>query len=181
VIEQRTELEILAGLVAIGCGVLWYQTLPEKPPVGAYVVPETAKEVQGVVKQPVNVGTVKAYPRASKAKLGLPVAEQQDDNQYAVAANSLKGDLHPRTVVSVLDTQTGEVKQEVRIDPYPWLAAEQSGEIRLDYGVKPGGRQVSRVSITENLVSVKALHFGVSATLDSDRTAFAGVGIGYKW
>ncbi|MDE4961718.1 hypothetical protein, partial [Francisella tularensis] len=78
----------LAVLILICAALWWYQSIPKTQPVSAYVIPATAKEVKDVIKQSVNVGTVKAYPAASKKKLGLPPAIVQDDNQYVVSASS---------------------------------------------------------------------------------------------
>jgi hypothetical protein len=181
--EERIRLEVLVFLLSVGV-FLWAWAAwmnPKPPPVGVFVPAPPAKEVINVPKIDVPTKTIKAYPKLAKAKMGLPPAEQQDDNMYLVSATKLSADLHPRTVVSVLDIKTGEVKQEVRVDPYPWIAAEQTGEVRFDYGVKSDGQRVGRLSLRENLVQIKALHFGVSATLDTDGAAFAGVGVGYKW
>jgi hypothetical protein len=89
-------------------------------------------------------------------------------------------------VTSVLDTKTGETTAYTKPEPYPWLAVESRGEARFDYGYKitKGSTvplPVGRLSVTHNFVQVKALHMGVNVAIDTDGTAFAGVGLSYRW
>lgn len=129
---------------------------------------------------------VKTYQGETKANLKLPPLVQADSNQQVVAAAQVKSDLRPQTVTTVLNTETGKVDTYIKTDPYPVFAIEARGEITTAYGYKLrigdiAPKPVVRLQAKYDVVRVKALTAGVVATLDSDRDAFVGLGISYKW
>ena len=68
----------------------------------------------------------------------------------------------------------------------PWLAIETRGEFGLVYGYKfkageLGSRPVARLQLKYDVLRVKALTIGAVASVDSDRDAFVGIGLSYKW
>jgi len=97
-----------------------------------------------------------------------------------IGAVTVKPGERPTTVATVVDTDTGKSETITRTESYPWLAAEQRGEVRLDLGITPKGT-AGRLSITENLLQIKAVHLGVVGSFDTSGQMFAGVGVGYKW
>jgi CMP-2-keto-3-deoxyoctulosonic acid synthetase len=110
----------------------------------------------------------------------------QNPDAHVIAATQVKADLHPQTVVTVIDSATGESVTIIKRDPYPWIAATQAGEVRLDYGYRAdqfsqAGKMLARLTLREDLLQLKALHIGATATMDSDGQMFAGVGLGYRW
>lgn len=166
---------ILAGLFA---WMLFYKP-PE--PVGTTVVATPAPEVAKVPKVNIKPPAVKVYAPAAKDKLNLPDQVRANAFAHVLSSSAVKADDHPHTITTVLDEQTGEVIAFDRRDPLPWLAGENSGEIRVDYGIKNGMTRVGRLSLRESLVQVKALHLGGQASIDTDGQYFVGVGVGWKF
>jgi hypothetical protein len=172
-------LWLLAGLVVLA--LAWNYLKPKPAPVGSTVVAKPAPELRTVPKQTIAPPKVSVYTPPAKKKLDLPAAVQDDPNKYVLGSAKLPSDTHPHTITTVIDAKTGEVQTYDRRDPLPWLAAEQTGEIRIDYGFKNGLVKVGRLSLREDLLQVKALHAGINAAVDTDGARFAGAGVGYRW
>lgn len=170
----------LFGFLLAGVA-LWFTLRPPPAPVGSTVLAKPAKELQNAPKEEIHPPKVQAYAPPAKAKLGLPADVRDDPNKYVLGSAKLPSDTHPHTITTVIDAKTGEVRTFDRRDPLPWIAAEQTGEIRIDYGFKNSLAKVVRLSLREDLVQVKALHLGINASLDADRAWFVGVGVGYRW
>lgn len=173
--------------LALG-GYVVYDHFRKPVPVGtesvvATVAPAARKapRVRVVVKAP-----VETIQGDAKANLKLPPLVQADSNQQVVAASQVRSDLHPQTVSTVLNTETGKVETFVKQDPYPWLAVETRGEASIAYGYKLRtttrvSEPVARLQIGYDVLRAKALTLGVVASVDSDRDAFAGVRLSYRW
>ncbi len=167
------------GVVAIVAS--WLYFIPKMSHVGEYKNAETSPQVNNVPKEIIHPAQVQAYTKEAKKKLNLSESEQKDDTIIILAADKIPADDHPSTVVSSLDSDTGEVHTEIRRDPIPWLAAEQTGYIRIGYGIKTFRGKVGRFEVSENLLQIKAFHFGVDSTLDTDGQGYAGVHLEYRW
>lgn len=140
-----------------------------------------APQLAEVPKVPLQIkAPLQVYAPAAKKKLRLPPAVQQDPNKSVLAATEIKPDTHRQTVVTVVDAATGQTETIIRREPLPWIASDHSGEIRIDYGYKHG-QAITRLSVQQNLLQLKALRAGVNATLDSDGDLFVGVGVGWWW
>jgi hypothetical protein len=177
-------LEWLVGLLAlllVGI-VLWDHFKPTAQPVGQWSAAEESKLVSGILKEHLKMTkTLTVYAPTAKKKLDLPPEIQSDPNKYVLSASTVKPSLRSTTITEVVDKETGASTELVRVEPYPLIAAEQTGEARIDYGIKSTGATVGRLSLREGLVQVKGVNLGVTATVDTDRAAFAGVGLGYRW
>ncbi len=178
--EPAKDHLLIVGIVG-GAVLLWYAMLPAPEPVGAWREGEPARALKQAQRATVAPPKVAVYAAPAKQRLDLPPAIQQDAHQHLLAATRVPASDHPQTVATLLDDQSGHTQTLVRREPLPWLAAEQRGELRVDYGVKNGMRQVLRLSLSEDLVALKALHAGVQASLDSDGAAFVGAGVGWRW
>lgn len=179
---------VLAVLVLGFAGFTLYDQYRKPVPVGSDSVP--AVEAPAVKKAPKVKVAIKAPVTTlqgdSKANLKLPASVIADDHQQVIAATQTPGSLRPQTTSTVIDTETGEVKSFTKTDPYPWIAYEPRGSIGLAYGYKynhvmHNSASVARLEVGYDVVRIKALTLGVRATVDSDSTAFAGVGIKYQW
>lgn len=183
------KLLLSAGAVVILAlvGYIAYDKLFTRPVGGESVIATEAPAIKDVPTKDVTIkAPVKAFQGKSKARLKLPDAVQKDENQQVIAASQVKADLHPQTISTVVNTETGKVETFVKQDPYPWLAWEPRGEAKLLYGLKyqsadHATHQVGRLQIGYDVVRVKALTVGVTSTLDTDRDAFVGVGMTYRW
>jgi len=172
---------VALAVILAGVFVWYWLTRPAPPPVNQYVTGKVARQLNKVPQVIIHPGGLKVYAPAAKAKLNLPPELQQNQNAHVLAATTVKSDLHPQTIVTTIDEKTGESTTIVRRDPYPWIALDRSGEIRIDYGIKRGLEQVARLTFRQEFLQVKAMHLGITATLDSDGQGFAGVGVGYRW
>jgi hypothetical protein len=170
---------LLIGLVVLALAWNYFRAKPA--PIGSVVIAKPAPELKNAPKQDIMPPKVSVYTPPAKKKLDLPADVQDDPNKYVLGSAKLPADTHPHTVTTVIDAKTGEVRTYDRRDPLPWLAAEQTGEIRIDYGYKTGLVKVARISLREDLLQVKALHAGINVAIDTDGAWFAGAGIGYRW
>jgi hypothetical protein len=180
-LTRRAEL-LFSGLILLGLLVfIWDRLTPAPVPVNQWVAAPVAKVIAHVPTVSIQPKMLRVYAPVAKKKLNLPPALQQDDNEYVISATTLKPDYHPQTTTTLVNKETGETTTVTRRDPYPWIAFQNSGEARIDYGIKDTGARVGRLTVREDFVQVKGINLGVTATLDSDRAAFAGIGAGYKW
>ena len=179
-----TEIMLLVAVLAI---VYLAYDRWSKPSGTESVIAKQAPAVahEPIVEVPIKA-PVKTFQGKSKERLKLPAAVQADPNQQVIAASQVKSELRPQTISTVVNTETGKVETFVKQDEYPWLAIENRGELRLAYGYKLDGpahdvRRVVRLQLGYDVVRVKALTAGVTSTLDTDRQAFIGVGLTYRW
>ncbi|MFA6064051.1 MAG: hypothetical protein WC736_15790 [Gallionella sp.] len=178
--ETRTKLELAAACSALVA--LWYVSLPaDHQDTGQTTRPEVADELRGAGKTAITPPKVPVYKPEAKNDLDLPPDVIADPNKYVAAAVTIPRDTHPHTVTATIDAKTGVIDMFDRRDPLPWLAAEQTCYVRLSYGVRTDIGQVYRLSGSENLLSIKALHFGVDGSLDSDGQGYVGAHVDYAW
>jgi hypothetical protein len=83
-------------------------------------------------------------------------------------------------MTTVFDDHSGQSTILVKRDPYPWIAAEQTGEVRVSYGFR-GMQKMARITATEDFISIKGINLGVVGSLDMDGQHFLGAGISYRW
>ncbi len=159
----------------------WEHFRVNPAPVDATVIAHQAPELKHAPTQDIAPPQVKVYTPPAKKKLSLPATVQDDPDKYVLTSSKLPSDTHPHTVTTVIDAKTGEVQTYDRRDPLPWMAAEQTGEIRIDYGIKNGLFNVARLTFREDLLQVKSLHAGINASIDTDGKYFIGVGVGWRW
>jgi len=170
--ELRTKLEI--GALALIAVLVWLFNQHEPTVVDQWKVAKIAPELKLVPKELVTI-PVEVFKPEALTVLNLDVPK--DDK--VVDAVEVPSSLRPQEVVTVVE-KSGKVDTLLRAKDYPWLAAEQTGEVRADFGYFRG-QQVVRFSVQEELVQVKALHLGVVGTVDTAGNTFIGVGVGYKW
>lgn len=177
---------LLAVLVICIAGYVFYQHVSDVSVGDPAFVAKIAPEAKGqpTVTVPVNA-PIKTYQGKTKAKAKLPAAVVADPDKQVIASASVPSDLRPHSEFTVLDTKTGEVTSYDKVDPYPWLAVERRGEVRLSYGYKfapgVGSQPVARLQANYDVLRVKALTLGVTGSVDSDRATFVGVGVAYKF
>lgn len=172
----------LVGLLVAGALYLtWDKLTPDPTPVGQWTEAPVSKPVADVPKVEIAPKKLKVYAPQAKKKLKLPDAVQQDDNQYVVSSTTLKPSYRPQTATVLVNQETGETSTVYRLEAYPLFAAQHSGEIRIDYGVKRGLERVGRLTVREDVAQIKGVNLGATASVDTDRDFFAGIGVGYKW
>lgn len=170
----------LALFVTIGATALYFRFKPAPMPPGVHMPATPAPELKREETAPLIVDFVKAYKPAAKKKLKLPPAAQADAALHVVASTRTPSDERSHTVTSVLDTRTGEFTTYDRVEPLPWLAVSTKSQVGMYYGLKRG-EQVIRLEGRQELLQIKAVRVGATATLDSDGETFVGVGAWARW
>jgi hypothetical protein len=168
---------ISVGLVAF---LVWYSFKPDAVPVGVSTPLPVAKEVAKVEPVKDVVKYVYVYPKSVKPKLNLPKHVAEDDSEKVTSSSKLQAERRDYTITSVLDVDSGKTTIYARPDPLPWLGMSHEGEASLAYGYKQSG-PVVRLTVNQNFLRVKSVHFGATGTLDSDGSYFAGLSASYKW
>jgi len=205
-------LEWLVGLLVLilVAVIMWDHFKPAPAPVGQWGAAETSKLVKDVMTEQLKMSkTLTVYAPAAKQKLKLPPEVQNDPDKYVLAASTVKPSLRSTTVTDVVDKETGVTTTLTRTEPYPLIAALQTGEVRVDYGYKRSAtvetgtgnsyligigqwqtiantikmetKRVARFTLREDLVQIKGVNLGGTLSVDSDRDGFIGVGAGYRW
>lgn len=167
-----TALGLFIGITGVS---LYFHFKPDPAPPGIHMPATPAPEIRLEETVPIIIDFVKVYKPAVKKKLKLPPAVQSDAKQHVVASTKTPNDERPHTVTTVLDTSTGEFTSYDRAEPLPWLAVSTKTQIGLFFGLK-GGDQVIRLQGQQELLQIKAMRVGATATLDSDGETFIGVG-----
>ena len=168
----------LIGLLLAGV-LLWWTMYKPAPKVGEVHQVETAPQIAGMPTETLT-SPVKVLPQKAKEKLGLSAGQQDDPNLYVLGSSKLPADTHPQIVTTLLNTQTGDVTTESVNGPLPWLVAEKSQEVRVDYVIKSNWHGPS-ISYRMDLVRVKAVDFGCGVAWDFDHEGRVSCGGGWKF
>lgn len=171
---------IAVALLAILAGVwLWWYMQPVAP-TNTWEPVKQAPQVVKVEKVAVHPKQVQVYAPKAKAKLRLPDSMQANPEIQVIAATSIAASTHPQSVVTTINTDTGQSETFIREEPLPWFALRRSGELSLNIGYR-GMQKITRLSITQDMFQVKAISAGVHASLDSDGQYFIGAGMTWRW
>lgn len=173
---MKTFLAILAGLV-VGALVMWQLKKPEQK-VNETVIATKAPEVKLEPTVDTPIKSIKSYKSNIKKKLKLPQAVVEDEHKLVIASSKVQSDDHPHTITSTINTQTGEVETFDRKDPLPWIAFNQKTEISAAYGYKYSNRQsglVGRFGARHEFMQSKNMGLGITGSVDTDGSAFAGI------
>jgi hypothetical protein len=171
----------LVLFATFGAVVLYFHFKPAPAAPGIHLPATPAPELKREETIPVLVfEPVQVYKPAVKQKLKLPPAVQADANQHVVASTRTPNDERPHTVTTVLDTSTGKFETYDRAEPLPWLAVSTKSQVGLFYGLKRGD-PVIRLQGQQELLQIKAVRIGATATLDGDGETFVGVGAWARW
>lgn len=139
---------------------------------------------------PVPKGLKVYAPEAVKklaARGAIPREVAAQPSVSVVAATEVAPSERGSVVTSVVDAGTGEVTTYEAPAPLPWFKVENRGRITLAHGVKGSlspylpPKQVTRLSVHQDVIQIKGVHLGVVGSIDSDGTYFSGVGLSYKW
>ena len=178
---MRNIVQILL-IIALSIGMVYtyFHFKPDPQPVGEHNEAVVAKEIKKIDREVKEVKALKVYKPVAKAKLKLPKAILEDDNQQVIASSKVSGDERPHTITTVVNTATGESGTLDRIDPYPFMQVKTTSEIGAFYGLKQG-KQVIRLEGKQEFLQVKAVHLGITGSIDSDKATFVGLGAWVRW
>jgi len=176
----KTAISVAVVVLAVAA---WFHWKPTPTPVGQVVVAPESKAMTGVADETIHPKQVIVKAPEAKKKQGLPTNVINDPKQHVITGVSLKISDHPQEVTSVINETTGKTEIYVTEKPLPWLAAENKREVRVDYIIKHKNDTVKVMSLsyTQDLVAIKALDFGVRASVDTDGELRAGVGVGWQF
>jgi hypothetical protein len=174
-------------LAIVAAGWLYWAAHKPVEKAGEVAIAKPAPEVASAPRIDKPLKSVKVYKGGStiKDKLNLPPAVVADQKTEVIASSKIEAGERPRTVTTVINTETGASETYVRTDPRPWLAFERRGEIGAYYGIKAGEPTI-RIQARQDFVQVKALHIGVIGSVDRTMATghtdyFVGVGVSYRW
>lgn len=183
---MRKQILGYGGLLLVIAGLIYALNwvLQQRDPAMRSVEATPAPELKGTESAPVVIkAPVKTY--AAKKKLNLPASVQADEKQQVIAASRVAGNDRPSTVTTVINSDTGAVTSYTKQEPFPWFAIEARGEARVAYGMKIDSlgrtQPVARLAVSYDVLRVKAITGGVVGMVDSDGSAFVGVGLAYRW
>jgi hypothetical protein len=190
--DAKDAIKAWQGLIGLGfialvlaCALLARCAPPAQPshvPALATVNPEVKNESLSDIAIATPKHTVKAYTAKAKARLTLPAAVAADDGLAVTSSSLLPSSENGQIHTTVLDVRTGNTESYVTKAPAPWLALEDRGQISLDYGFKRNSTApVARINLRADVLQIKQVHVGASASLYSDGDYFAGVGMSYRW
>lgn len=174
---------ILIALAFVGAVWLYFAALPLPAPAGVHLPAAPAPELAGLAPQPLRIELVKVFAPEAKKKLKLPKAVQQDAGKHVVASTRTPADERSHTVTTVLDAATGEFASYDRAEALPWVAVATKSQVGAFYGFK-NGEPTLRVQAQQELLQLKALRLGATASVDVNRDgvdSFVGVGAWARW
>lgn len=178
--ERQLGLTWIAVLLALA--VAWLYLKPVPGVVEEWTKPRTDSRVEDLPKKRIKPpGGVIVIDGPAKEKLDLPDEVKENPSQHVAAAVVVRSDERPQSVATIFDESTGEFSSLTQRMEYPWLQAEQRGQVWVGYGLKTQGAQVGRILVREDLLQLKAIHLGVTASADTDGSALIGVGAAYRW
>lgn len=175
---------ISAAVIVAVAVALYFHFKPDPAPAGVHIPATQATELKRETTVPIAVATpIQVYKPATKAKLKLPPDVQADTKQHVVASTKTPNDERQHTVTTLLDTSTGVFTTYDRVDPLPWVAVNTKTQVGAFYGLKNGETAI-RIQAQQELLQIKALHLGVTASADVTRggvDTFIGVGAWARW
>lgn len=186
---MRTLIGLIAAAFVVAGGVFAFQRYYSDPPAPTQAVATPIADTPALkkvkkVKTPVKA--IETYADEAKATLKLPPAVIADMEIKVIDATKVASSDHPQTVSTTLNVETGKVETYIKEEPLPWLAFNQRGQARIDTGYKLNRltgvpQRASRLTVMHDFMQTKALSVGVSASVDTDGSAFAGLGLSYRW
>lgn len=174
-------------LLMTGLALVSLKTCTPPAPAPAIVaaqvaLPNPSLKLEAKIETPVKTGSVKTYKPSAKTTLPLPAEVVRDDSKQVTSSATVPSKEERQIVTQVIDARTGDTEVYVSGGGHPWLALENRGTVSLDYGYKAhNSSPVGRINIRQDLVQIKQLHLGWSASAYSDGDYFVGIGGSYRW
>jgi len=176
-VSIRTILEVIGAALA-GIAIWVASVQHEAAPAAPAQKNPTLASVDTVDAHPKRVIV---YAPEAKAKLRLPAATVENESIAVLDSSKLPESDRPQTVTTVLNIESGESSTMFSVDPYPLFKFESRKQVGFSYGMTNGGKWLGLATISDDLVQIKALHFGVNGYVDTNGQVFAGVGVSYSW
>ena len=174
---KNLALGIILGFIVAGA-VCAYNTISKI--TNPSILAQSAKELKNAKTETLTCKPVKIHQDRVKKDLNLPEAVTKDPDKKVTASTKVPASDFPNTVTSVFDTGTGATDLFIRQDPRPWLATTTRYELGIGYGASDNG-SVTRLDGSVELLQIKALHVGITGTLDSSGAYYGGGRLWVRW
>lgn len=159
--------------------ILFYiHNTPAPEAVGTTVEAQQASELKYMATEDLPIGNIKVFDLKAKEKLKLPASVVSNPKKKVVASSKVKASERPRTISTVVDTDTGEFTTYSRTDPLPWLAVNTRTHVGAYYGWKDG-TDIVRIQARQEFLQVKQVHLEAIASVDIGglkTDSFIGIG-----
>lgn len=173
-----------AGVITLILGYAIYSSFFKQESTNRIVLATPSTTVKKEATIPVQVAApIQVYKPAVKKKLKLSESVIADTNIHVVASNTVKPDDRPRTLNTVIDTDTGYFTTYETIESRPWLAVNTHTHIAAYYGLK-NKEQIVRIQAQQEILQTKALHIEAIASVDiglGKPDTFIGIGGRFKF
>lgn len=171
----------MAALIASLCAIAWIYFATTSQPLTNATKPLESPKIESVGYEVITPKSIIVYKNAAKSKLKLPVATQHDDSAHVVDAVVIEPSDHATTETTIFHADTGQFETVIIEEPKPWVAESRHGQIRFDYDLANSSRKAKRITVEQELFTVKDLHFGMSGALDDAMQGRLSVGVAYRW
>jgi len=152
-------------------------------------VPVVAQTTPALAKAPtehIQSAPVIVYRQKAKDRLSLPQQVRQDQGKRVVSSSTVKSDIRPHEITTVLDVNTGQTVTYDTRKPLPWMGIDTHGEAGLFYGFRDGHKAI-RIQAQQSLLDIKALQVKAIASADQcsgcvpNVSTFIGFGVAARW
>lgn len=174
----------LLVVVLLGLGWLMWAWYRPEPPMSsaAFAEAKEARAVNALLKQDVPVRAVKVLPKAAAVKkLKLPREVADNPATEVLTAVDVPRSRGGATVVTLIDSTTGEARTLVREKKPPLVSLELGTEIGMRYGLSSEGGRQAVAFARQDLLRVGPAYLAVYGEVDSDADALAMVEVSYRW
>ena len=174
---KNLAIGIILGLIMAGA-VCAYNTLSKitQPSILA----QPANELKNAKSETLACRPVVVYQDRVKRDLALPETVAKDPDKKVTASTKVSASDFPNTVTSVYDTGTGATDLFIRRDKLALFAMNTRYEVGVGYGYTQDG-PVTRLDGSVELIQVKALHLGLTGTIDSSGAYYVGGRAWVRW
>lgn len=172
--------------ITVFCIVILVNEFARKPEPISTVATPAAVVAHEAKTDVVPSAPIKVFKRSAviKKKVMLPQAVVDNPKEQVLAASTVESSLHPQTITTLLNTDTGETTTYIKQEPLPWIAMNTHGELSSYIGVKNSIPTV-RIQAKQNLIDVKSVHINAVGSVDQSTNGntdfFVGVGATYTW
>jgi hypothetical protein len=182
--DRPTNALLIIALIAVASAVYsWYRP-PKIVTQTRYVEVPKEKVVARIktvkVPGPERIVTIEKERIVKALELPESVGNDQDKQIIANADIPCDESVNGQSVVTVMDTQTGESRILAKPKPLPLVGFENRKEIGARYGLTNEGPEVD-VYGRWDFLRVGSLHLGVYGEVNSQAEAKAMMQVGYRW
>lgn len=172
---------MISSLRCIGIGILLGLLLSVVGILIKKSFEEDATPAESALDGPTETVTAPVAVHSDKAKKKLRLPKTLTDNRDVKVLTATTLEECDKTVMTVLNTTTGESSMLVRDEPAPLFSSASLSSVGVSYGVSDSGAALWQVSGAYEVARIKAARLGIVGTVDAQGRWFAGVGVRVTW